>query len=707
MRLLHLTTRDQQCGIRQYSEQMVACLPGENLLRCEGEDWPLDVTAVHCQWSGGAFFSAHLEQFRQECRLKNIPFLVTAHNCLGSIPRLSPDHVFVHSARTAHEIQDLGLDREMISQIPHPVSAITRVAPPEPGLICLFGFLLPHKGCLVAIEAIQHLQTLQPGFRLLLQTPIHPQHAAEGERLAHEIRRMVDVRELTEVVEMATAFLATDALNRQLSRADLFIFPYEHDAAQASSAAVRVGMSYGRPTIATNLPLFSGLEGCVHASPGDALDLAHMIQQVSEPGLLARLAQEAALGGERQSWSHVAAFIARVYEEMPAKRAQKPATGTVLSSSTMAIPTLVPDRKTGERWWRLRAGGRVPYSFSHVLSQWGEALVRQGHRVILENLAPEHTRDFPAHLSPLAEADWQINFTYPPQFTKSGRNQKFAEVLCWETTKFPQPWAAQAAAMDRVLTLSGYSRDVLVNSGVPEEKIRVVPGGVDHATFTPQGTRACWADYGGDEQTVCFFHVGALDARKGTPELLQAYFEAFDGHDNVLLFIKNNSFANHFNLRELIANAACDRPRRAGHPPRVVFRSEDWPAHVLAAHMRAATAGVFPYRAEGGFGLCPLEMLACGVPVIVSHFGAPPEYVTPACGWLLPGRRVPSGFASGHHKEEPGSYWFAPHGAQLAAWLREIFENPAQAVLRGAEGPAVAAPYTWEKSATCLGEALD
>jgi glycosyltransferase involved in cell wall biosynthesis len=54
----------------------------------------------------------------------------------------------------------------------------------------------------------------------------------------------------------------------------------------------------------------------------------------------------------------------------------------------------------------------------------------------------------------------------------------------------------------------------------------------------------------------------------------------------------------------------------------------------LAALMSGAAAFVYPSRYEG-FGLAPLEAMACGAPVVASHVASLPEVVG-AGGFLVP-----------------------------------------------------------------------
>ncbi len=88
-------------------------------------------------------------------------------------------------------------------------------------------------------------------------------------------------------------------------------------------------------------------------------------------------------------------------------------------------------------------------------------------------------------------------------------------------------------------------------------------------------------------------------------------------------------------LGELKARAAA-----AGLADRIRFMPEV-PVHDIADWYRALDLYVAPQRWEG-FGLTPLEAMACGVPVVATRVGAFEEIVTEDTGSLVPPGDVPA-----------------------------------------------------------------
>ncbi len=100
--------------------------------------------------------------------------------------------------------------------------------------------------------------------------------------------------------------------------------------------------------------------------------------------------------------------------------------------------------------------------------------------------------------------------------------------------------------MDEVWVPSQFVRDTYITSGVPGEKVVVVPNGVNTDVFHPGKGRE--EIRGGEEYSPLstlhsplykFLFVGGTIARKGIDVLLDAYDRAFTAQDAVVLIIKD------------------------------------------------------------------------------------------------------------------------------------------------------------------------
>ncbi len=204
-------------------------------------------------------------------------------------------------------------------------------------------------------------------------------------------------------------------------------------------------------------------------------------------------------------------------------------------------------------------------------------------------------------------------------------------------------WHRSLRSADRVIAISDFVRDRAVALlGLDPEQVRVVPLGLDHARLSP----------GGPEREPFLLYPARAWPHK-----------------------------NHARLFEAFALVRRERPELrlvltgGGAPPPLPEGAEALghvPWDEVVALMRRASALVFPSLHEG-FGLPPLEAMACGCPVACSDAAALPS-VTGGAARL-----------------------FDPHDpAAIAAGVRDVLDDPAPWVEAGL---ARAAAFSWDATA--------
>lgn len=191
------------------------------------------------------------------------------------------------------------------------------------------------------------------------------------------------------------------------------------------------------------------------------------------------------------------------------------------------------------------------------------------------------------------------------------------------------PIAARRAAM--VLTCSAYSRREIVRYyGVPEERVVSIPLAADEA-FRPacseterEAARVTARRYGVEGDYVLF--VGRVEPRKNIPGLVRAFRALLAcGRRNLTLVIAG--MVDPLFAARLKGDIGLDDPHVA-----LIGRvaQEDLPHLYQGAKLFA-----FPSHAEG-FGLPPLEAMACGIPVVCSNTTSLPEVVADAAIMVAP-----------------------------------------------------------------------
>lgn len=169
-----------------------------------------------------------------------------------------------------------------------------------------------------------------------------------------------------------------------------------------------------------------------------------------------------------------------------------------------------------------------------------------------------------------------------------------------------------------ILTVSTFSKSCIAERfSIPEDKIFVTPLGVEHKRFYPRTRNeidAIKAKLNIEKDYVLF--LGTLSARKNMAGLMKAWQMAeHEIPDNVELLIAGGAGAAH----------VFDGTTLPRLPPRVRLlpRIDD---EDLPALLSGATVFAFPSFYEG-FGLPPLEAMACGAPVLTSNTTSLPEVV--------------------------------------------------------------------------------
>jgi glycosyltransferase involved in cell wall biosynthesis len=226
---------------------------------------------------------------------------------------------------------------------------------------------------------------------------------------------------------------------------------------------------------------------------------------------------------------------------------------------------------------------------------------------------------------------------------------------------------------DRILTVSHSARrDLLAWFKLPGDRVSVVTEGPDEV-FGPRpigpDSDAALARYGIDPGARFFLYVGGLSPHKNLPRLIEAFAgSGLGGEGFNLVMVGDTGDVFHTHVPAL--RAAVSDHNLEG---RVVFTGYV-PDDDLAYVYGRAEALVQPSLMEG-FGLPPVEAMACGTPVVASTAGSLPEVVG-----------------------EAGVFFEPTDVGAIAGALRQVVDPALRAELAG-RAFRRAARFSWEASA--------
>jgi glycosyltransferase involved in cell wall biosynthesis len=219
----------------------------------------------------------------------------------------------------------------------------------------------------------------------------------------------------------------------------------------------------------------------------------------------------------------------------------------------------------------------------------------------------------------------------------------------------------------QAIVLSAAFRDLLVRRyGVPEQRIHVIPGGVDVDRFAIAKSRdECRRALGWPEGRPIVLCVRRLVRRVGVDALVDAAAELRKRVPEVLVLIAGRGPLREGLEARIVARGLANHVRLLG------FVADN----ALPAAYRAADLTVVPTAALEGFGLVTVESLAAGTPCIVTPVGGLTDVVAPFAPELVTRSSAATDVADTLARALRGELAL-PSAAQCASYARAGFDWP-------------------------------
>jgi len=245
-----------------------------------------------------------------------------------------------------------------------------------------------------------------------------------------------------------------------------------------------------------------------------------------------------------------------------------------------------------------------------------------------------------------------------PYTIKSGIDGQYT---VFEFDRIPYQWLEVLKHDVKVIfTPSQFSKNSMVNTGVPAQKIFVAW----HPIFGNPPEKYERGIFEGVKESFKFLSVFEWVIRKRTDILIKAFVEEFDEKEDVALILKTHGKDIGRQINKYGAN-------------KHVYLMNDMVDRIDKLY-RAADVYVSAPAGEG-FGLTLAEAMALGVPTISSKYGGQLEFMNEKNSWLCEvGRLEPVG----HWKENtlpyivtPSMKWRVPDIDSLRSLLRETYNE--------------------------------
>jgi glycosyltransferase involved in cell wall biosynthesis/SAM-dependent methyltransferase len=314
------------------------------------------------------------------------------------------------------------------------------------------------------------------------------------------------------------------------------------------------------------------------------------------------------------------------------------------------------------------------------------AALREGNIPAAEIDSPaEPEKIFPA-LGDLSDEDHPYDFNLicvnadmlPVVAEALGRrffdNRNSTGVWFWEISHFPEQWHGAFDYVDEVWVGSEHIADALRQlSSIPVHTIRIpiTPGEPDRVSRAELGM----------PEGFCFlfiFDYRSVFRRKNPLGLVEAFRKAFAPGSGPSLVIKSICGDEFPAQRQELEDAVRDRPE-------IHLVEETITTGMKNAMIANCDCYVSLHRSEG-LGLTMAEAMYFGKPVIATAYSGNLDFMNAENGYLVPHGMVEIGPDADPYPAE--KTWADPDLDRAAELMRQAFENPRDAALRGERAAA-------------------
>ena len=291
------------------------------------------------------------------------------------------------------------------------------------------------------------------------------------------------------------------------------------------------------------------------------------------------------------------------------------------------------------------------------------------------------------------DIDTHILFSVPNQAVPLKGN-----VIVWaifESDILPQHLLNLYKQCHLVWVPSDWGRTILIQNGIDENKIDVVPEGVDSTIYHPY----C-RDLFNKDDIFRFYMFGKKEDRKGYKELLDGFKLAFGNDPKVHLCLKADNQWKKI-VKKVDTNAELQKEISDLGLNNIKLLSGELSANHLSAIYNYCDAFVFPSRSEG-WGLPLIEALACGMPTISTYYSGHTGFLAPVRDKIICLNHELQEINSAEYLEmwPSGGNWAVTTPETIASALCEMKDNISSYKIKAQEASnLIRANFSWDRAA--------
>jgi glycosyltransferase involved in cell wall biosynthesis len=340
------------------------------------------------------------------------------------------------------------------------------------------------------------------------------------------------------------------------------------------------------------------------------------------------------------------------------------------------------------------------YSYGEVCRNYVLALDEIGARVKIRSYRERKARSF--KLEPSVEERLKklkrrrlkppyvnVTFEYPVHAVQDIAAEKNISFFVMEYDRCERSWHDSARWCDEFWVPSHFNYLGAAKSGFPPNKLHVIPHGVDVERFRPNLEPLVLKGKRG----FAFLAVSIYHPRKGWDLLVRAFAEEFKAHEDVCLICKTTQ-------PRMLFEASMPY-LRGSKAPELVVLNRSIATDEMPALYAAADCFVLPSRAEG-WGMCYLEAMAAGLPVIGTRYSGQLDFMSDGNSLLVD--LVELRPDQLELRDSPAMNMAEPDLDDLRRKMRMVYEDRELAHRLGASARSAAERFTWVNQAELIRE---